>query len=45
LLVVAIILTLTNVVAINDSRKFSWQADYAQQVRQFVDEQILTPAR
>mgnify|MGYP003564072824 CR=1 FL=1 len=45
LLVVAVILTLTNVVAINDSRKFSWQADYAQQVRQFVDEQILTPAR
>lgn len=43
--VVAVILTVTNLVAIHDSRKFSWQADYAQQVKQYVDRNIVAPAR
>lgn len=34
-----------NVVALNDSRKFSWQASYSQQVMDYVDESIrpMTP--
>lgn len=45
LCVVAVILTVTNLVAIQDSRKFSWQADYAQQVKQYVDRDIVAPVR
>ena len=45
LVVVAAILTITNVVAIQDSRKFSWQADYATQVNQYVEQEILVPGR
>ena len=29
-----------NIVALNDSRKFSWQANYAEQVRDYVDQSI-----
>jgi len=45
LVIVAVILTLTNLVALSDSRKFSWQADYAQQVNQYVDTEIKPPER
>jgi len=37
---VAAILMITNVVAIQDSRKFSWQVDYATQVNQYVEREI-----
>jgi hypothetical protein len=40
ILVIAAILIATNLVAINDSRKFSWSASYADQVRQYVDQQF-----
>lgn len=39
-LIVAAVFVATNLVAINDSRKFSWSADYTEQVRQYVDTQI-----
>lgn len=41
LVIVTLILAFTNVVAIQDSRKFSWQADYAQQVLDYVGQAIL----
>ena len=37
---VAAFFVVTNLVAISDSRKFSWQASYADQVRQYVDKEI-----
>lgn len=40
LVVIAVILMVTNLVAINDSRKFSWSASYADQVRQYVQKEI-----
>lgn len=39
------LMLLINVVAANDSRKFSWQASYADQTRQYVSESIKSPAR
>ena len=45
LVVVAAIFTVTNVVAIQDSRKFSWHVDYASQVNQYVEQEILAPTR
>lgn len=40
LLLIAAIFTMTNLVAINDSRKFSWSVSYADQVRQYVKDNI-----
>ncbi len=40
ILVIAAILIATNLVAINDSRKFSWSASYADQVMQYVEQQF-----
>lgn len=45
LLIVAAILIATNLVAINDSRKFSWSASYAEQVRLYVKDNIGTAPR
>lgn len=39
------LLVVINLVAINDSRKFSWQASYADQVNQYVTDVIGKPAR
>lgn len=44
MLVIAAILVVTNLVAINDSRKFLWSASYGEQVRQYVDTEIV-PSR
>jgi len=38
--VIAAVLIVTNLVAINDSRKFSWDVSYGDQVRQYVQEKI-----
>lgn len=43
MLVAAAVLIVTNLVAINDSRKFLWSASYAEQVRQYVDKEIGSP--
>lgn len=45
-LTVALLLSI-NVVALNDSRKFSWQANYAEQVRDYVEQSIrhVAPSR
>jgi hypothetical protein len=45
MLIVAVFLIGTNIVAINDSRKFSWQASYAQQVQEYVDQTFDRGAR
>jgi hypothetical protein len=45
LYVIAAILVLINVVAINDSRKFSWSADYSEQVIQYVNESVKAPGK
>ena len=42
---VAAVLVAVNLVAINDSRKFSWQASYADQVNQHVSDVLTRPAR
>jgi len=45
LYIVAAILVLINVVAINDSRKLSWAANYAEQVTKYVNESIKAPVK
>lgn len=42
---VAVVLVVVNLVAINDSRKFSWQASYADQVNQYVQDITKMPSR
>jgi len=45
LYIIAAILVLINVVAINDSRKFSWAASYSEQVNNYVKESVKAPIR
>lgn len=45
MLVAAVLLIATNLVALHDSRKFSWSVSYADQVRQYVEQTIRATRR